>query len=242
MMKKLMIVIPAYNEEASVGTVIRKVPRRFDSGVAVEVLVVNDGSNDRTEEVARQAGVEHIVSFERNRGLGAAVREGLKEAYRLGADLAVMIDADDEYPAEYIPRVVAPILAGDADYVLASRFRRRVRGMKLYRRLGNYFFTVLQMLLLKIWITDGQTGFRAFSRPVLRDMDILHDYNYAQVMTMNIVRQGYRLAEVDIPYKVRETGESFITFRYLLHVFPAIWREWRRQDIKPKRLDSRTQE
>ncbi|GEN34991.1 glycosyltransferase family 2 protein [Aneurinibacillus danicus] len=231
-MKKLIVVIPAFNEEASLGTVIGKVPRSFNPQLTVEVLVVDDGSTDRTVEVAERAGADHILSFSRNRGLGAAVREGLKEAYRLAADLAVMIDADDEYPAEHIPRVVVPILTDAADYVLASRFRRRVRGMKLYRRLGNYFFTALQSVLLRTWITDGQTGFRAFSRSVLRDMDILHDYNYAQVMTMNIVRQGYRLAEIDIPYKVRETGQSFITFRYLLHVFPAIWREWRRKDIK----------
>ncbi|KIV58028.1 glycosyl transferase family 2 [Aneurinibacillus migulanus] len=237
-MKKLIIVIPAFNEEASLGTVIGKIPRTFDSQVSVEVLVVDDGSSDKTVEVAERAGAEHILSFPRNRGLGAAVREGLKQAYSLGADAAIMIDADDEYPAEHIPRVIQPIFAGKADYVLASRFRRRVRGMKLYRRLGNYFFTALQTVLLRTWITDGQTGFRAFSRPVLRNMDILHDYNYAQVMTINIVRQGYRLTEVDIPYKVRETGESFITFRYLSYVFPAIWREWRRNDIKKVRNGS----
>ncbi|MED0669486.1 glycosyltransferase family 2 protein [Aneurinibacillus aneurinilyticus] len=237
-MKKLIIVIPAFNEEASLGTVIGKIPRAFDSQVRVEVLVVDDGSVDNTVEVAERAGAEHILSFPHNRGLGAAVREGLKEAYRLGADAAIMIDADDEYPAEHIPRVVEPVFTGKADYVLASRFRRRVRGMKLYRRLGNYFFTALQTVLLRTWITDGQTGFRAFSRPVLRDMDILHDYNYAQVMTINIVCQGYRLAEVDIPYKVRETGESFITFRYLAHVFPAIWREWRRSIVKKTQKNS----
>ncbi|UYZ14768.1 glycosyltransferase family 2 protein [Brevibacillus sp. WF146] len=229
-MKKLIIVIPAFNEEESIARVIGKVPRHFQHDVQVEVLVVNDGSTDRTEEVAKAAGVEHILRFSTNRGLGAAVRAGLKKAYELGADLAVMIDADDEYPADHIPRVVAPILDGQADYVLASRFMRRVKGMKLHRRLGNYFFTALQVILLRQWITDGQTGFRAFSRSVLRDLEIIHDYNYAQVMTMNILRQGYRLREVDIPYKVRQTGESFITFRgYVTNVFPAIWREWRRQ-------------
>lgn len=229
MMKKLIVVIPAYNEEESIGRVIAKVPRKFDSQLRVEILVVNDGSIDDTVGVATSAGADHIFSFTHNRGLGAAVREGLQEAYRLGADLAVMIDADDEYPADHIPRVIQPILRGQADYVLASRFKQRVRGMKLYRRLGNYFFTLLQVLLLRLWISDGQTGFRAFSRNVLRNLEIIHDYNYAQVMTINIVRQGYRLAEVGIPYKVRETGESFITYRYVARVLPAIWRECRRK-------------
>ncbi|PWK06948.1 glycosyltransferase family 2 protein [Tumebacillus permanentifrigoris] len=227
-MNKVIVVIPALNEEASIGTVIRKVPRAIAPSVVVEVLVVDDGSTDRTVEVARQAGVDHIVHHERNRGLGAAVRSGLKEAYRLGADLAVMIDADDEYPAEYIPQAIQPVLRDESDYVLASRFRRPVRGMKLYRRLGNYTFTVLQSLLLRKWITDGQTGFRVFSRAVLRDFEIIHDYNYAQVLTLNIVRQGYRLSEIEIPYKVRTTGQSFITWRYVLRVLPAIWREMRR--------------
>lgn len=232
MLNKLIVVIPAYNEAESIGKVIAKVPRAFDPRLHVEVLVVNDGSADETVQVAREAGADHIVSFAKNRGLGAAVREGLKEAYQRGADLAVMIDADDEYPADHIPRAIQPILSGEADYVLASRFQQRVRGMKLYRRLGNYCFTLLQMLLLRRWISDGQTGFRAFSRDVLRDLEIIHDYNYAQVMTINIVRQGYRLAEVGIPYKVRETGESFITYRYVARVLPAIWREWRRKPIR----------
>ncbi|MGD8191260.1 glycosyltransferase family 2 protein [Brevibacillus ginsengisoli] len=238
-MKKLIVVIPAYNEEESIGRVIGKIPRVFDPAVQVEVLVVNDGSRDATVQVATKAGADHIVSFERNRGLGAAVREGMKAAYARGADLAVMIDADDEYPADHIPRVIQPVLMGEADYVLASRFKHRVRGMKLYRRLGNYFFTFLQMLLLHKWISDGQTGFRVFSREVLHDLEIVHDYNYAQVMTINIVRQGYRLAEVGIPYKVRETGESFITYRYVARVLPAIWREWRR---KPANRAARKQQ
>lgn len=230
---KLIVVIPAFNEEGSLGHVIARVPRRFSPLVDVEVLVVNDGSMDQTEEIAKAAGCDHIVAFLRNRGLGAAVREGLREAYRLGADLAIMIDADDEYPADYIPQIVEPILAGRADYVLASRFKRRVKGMKLYRRVGNVCFTLLQILLLRRWISDGQTGFRAFSRAVLRDLEIIHDYNYAQVMTMNIVRKGYRITEIDIPYKVRETGESFITFRgYMTNVLPAIWLEFRRKQVK----------
>ncbi|WP_018130620.1 glycosyltransferase family 2 protein [Effusibacillus pohliae] len=229
-MKKLIVVIPAFNEEESIATVIRKVPREFDPQVRVEVLVVDDGSTDRTALVARAAGADHILSFPANRGLGAAVREGLRVAYRLGADFAVMIDADDEYPADYIPQVVAPIRAGQADYVLASRFAGTIRGMKLHRRLGNFFFTWLQVLLLRKKISDGQTGFRAFSRQVLATLDIIHDYNYAQVMTINIVRQGYRLAEVPIPYKVRTTGRSFIRFwAYVRHVLPAIVREMRRK-------------
>ncbi|MFC4766927.1 glycosyltransferase family 2 protein [Effusibacillus consociatus] len=229
-MKKLFVVIPALNEEDSIATVIRKIPRDFDPAVEVKVLVVDDGSTDSTVSVSYEAGVDSVLSFPQNCGLGAAVREGLREAYQLGADFAVMIDADDEYPAEYIPQVVAPIQKGAADYVLASRFAGTIRGMRVHRRLGNYFFTILQMVLLRKRITDGQTGFRAFSRQVLATMDIIHDYNYAQVMTLNIVRQGYRMEEVPIPYKVRTTGQSFIRFwAYMRNVLPAIVKEMRRK-------------
>lgn len=225
-MKKCYIVIPAWNEEESIGQVIKKIPRHFNPDVEVLVLVVNDGSSDQTVQRATEAGADEIINFASNQGLGAAVRKGLQAAYERGADLAVMIDADDEYPAEEIPQVVAPILADDADYVMGSRFKGTIRGMKWHRRLANMAFTSLQMILLRKWIWDGQSGFRAFSREVLRDLEIIHDYNYAQVMTLNIVRQGYRMVEVPIHYKVRETGQSFIRgIVYLKRVFPAIWQE-----------------
>ncbi|MEI4800055.1 glycosyltransferase family 2 protein [Bacillus sp. NPDC077411] len=226
---KVIVFIPALNEEESIAHVIRKVPRHFHPSVTVEVLIIDDGSTDRTVEVAKEAGADHIVSFAKNGGLGAAVRAGLKESYRLGADISVMIDADDEYPADEIPNILQPILEGKADYTMGSRFRGTISGMKLHRRLGNYCFTMLQCILLRKWIRDGQSGMRAFSRQAMEHGEIVHDYNYAQVITLNLVRKGFRVQEVPITYKVRETGESFISFRkYMTRVFPAIWKEMRR--------------
>lgn len=243
-MKTAVIVIPAWNEAESIATVIHKIPREFVVGtdklaVRSKVLVVNDGSTDRTVEAALEAGADSILQFEKNRGLGAAVREGLKAAYNMGADVAVMIDADDEYPAEWIPQMVEPLILNEADYVMGSRFKGWVRGMKWHRRAGNLFFTLLQSVLLRKWIWDGQSGLRSFSRAVLKDMDIVHDYNYAQVMTLNIVRQGYRMLEIPIPYKVRTTGTSFIRFwSYIGHVFPAIWNEMRRNPLEQQKYSS----
>jgi glycosyltransferase involved in cell wall biosynthesis len=222
------VVIPAHNEEASITTVINKVPKELmyrDQKVQLRILVVNDGSTDHTDEVSAEAGADYVYSFDHNRGLGAAIYFGLKQAYSLGADIAVMIDADDEYPADEIPQVIAPLLTGQADYTMGSRFMRPVKGMKLYRRLGNRAFTALQSILLRRKITDGQSGFRGFSYAALRDLDIIHDYNYAQVLTLNLVRQGYRLEEVPISYRTRTEGESFIRWYYVLKVVPAIIRE-----------------
>lgn len=234
-MRLLAIIIPAFNEMHAIGQVIRAVPRErlAAQGWTVRVIVIDDGSTDQTATIATAAGADRLLCHPTNRGLGAAVREGLNLAYRMGAEITVLIDADGEYPPEEIPALIEPIVAGRADYVLGSRFLGRPEGMRWSRRIGNWAFTQLQRLLLHgrlpHGLTDGQTGMRAFSGPVLSRLVIVHDYNYAQVMTLNIVRRGYRLAEVPIHYHVRRTGRSFIRgAEYVRRVLPAIWAEWRR--------------
>jgi glycosyltransferase involved in cell wall biosynthesis len=227
--RKLVVFLPAHNEEANIGDVIRRIPRQIAPDWSVEVLVVSDGSSDRTVEEARLAGADHVLDYAHNRGLGAAVREGLAACVRLGADAGLMIDADNEYPPEQIPDVMGPILRGEADYTMGSRFKGKIVGMKLHRRIGNMLFTALQCLLLRRIIWDGQSGMRGFSREAMESAEIIHDYNYAQVLTLNLVRQGYRMVEVPIAYRVRTKGQSFIKFRaYVTAVLPAIWREMRR--------------
>lgn len=228
--------MPAHNEESNIGEVIARVPRYFHPDYSVEVVVIDDGSKDRTAAVAKQAGADHIVSFPSNRGLGAAVREGLAKCCDLNADIGLMIDADNEYPPEQIPDVIAPIMKGIADYTFGSRFKGQIRGMKLHRRLGNYAFTMLQSVLMRQWIYDGQSGMRGFSREAMEKAEIIHDYNYAQVLTLNLVRQGFRLEEVPISYQVRTKGQSFIKFKeYVSSVIPAIYKEMRRPVDRQKR-------
>ncbi|WP_027409525.1 glycosyltransferase family 2 protein [Anoxybacteroides tepidamans] len=227
--QKVIVFLPAHNEEEAIGEVIKKIPRHFHPLVEVNVLVIDDGSTDHTVGVAKKAGADYIYQMEQNRGLGAAVRQGLQQCLALGADIGVMIDADNEYPAEQIPDLLAPIFKGEADYTMGSRFLGKIKGMRWHRRLGNYFFTCLQSLLLRTWIYDGQSGMRAFSRQAMEHAEIIHDYNYAQVLTLNLIRKGFRMKEVPIRYKVRTTGQSFIKFRaYMTSVFPAIWKEMKR--------------
>ncbi|MGM7702258.1 glycosyltransferase family 2 protein [Pseudalkalibacillus sp. Hm43] len=232
-MKKIIVFLPAHNEENSIQEVIQRIPKAFHTNYKVEVLVIDDGSKDQTVQVAKKAGADHIRSFQQNKGLGAAVREGLKVSVELGADISVMIDADNEYPADEIPELVAPIISEEADYVMGSRFKGTIKGMKLHRRLGNYVFTLTQSILLRRWIYDGQSGMRAFSRAAAMDAEIIHDYNYAQVVTLNLVRKGFRMREIPIRYQVRTKGQSFIKFKaYLTSVIPAIYKEMKR---KPER-------
>ncbi|MCA0171654.1 glycosyltransferase family 2 protein [Bacillus sp. RAR_GA_16] len=229
MKQHVIVFLPAHNEEDSIGEVIDQIPRDIHPTVRVSVLVIDDGSSDRTVEVSKSAGADYIYSFDKNQGLGAAVRKGISYSVELGADIGVMLDADNEYPAWQLPDVLQPVFNGEADYVMGSRFKGTIDGMRLHRRLGNYCFTFLQSLLLQKWIYDGQSGMRVFSRQAMEHSEIIHDYNYAQVLTLNLVRKGFRVKEVPITYQVRSTGESYIKFKaYLTSVLPAIFKEMNR--------------
>lgn len=225
-MKLIAVVIPAKDEEATIRELLDRIACVEIPGYRLRTFLVDDGSTDRTGEIARECGAT-VIRHPTNKGLGAAVRSGLKAAVDAGACAVAYLDADLEYYPEDIPKLVEPVLAGRADYVLGSRFLSGVRGMKLHRRLGNYAFTALLVLLTWRWMTDGQTGMRAFSREAASSAEIIHDYNYAQVLTLDLLRKGFRMKEVPIHYKVREHGESFISWSYPAKVLPAMWRELR---------------
>ena len=220
----VVLFMPAYNEEESVGECVRRAPTEvLDRPVAV--LVVDDGSTDATAARARAAGAE-VISLTENRGLGAAVRVGLAAAVQRGATAVAFCDADGEYPPEELEALVAPVLAGQADYVAGSRFRGRIHHMRPHRRLGNLVLSAALSLVARRRITDGQTGYRAFSRQAAADAEIIHDYNYAQVLTLDLLAKGYRYAEVPISYRFRTAGQSFVKLgRYLRNVIPAVYRE-----------------
>ncbi len=226
-MNPIAIVIPAKDEEATIGELLDRISRV--PGYEFHPIVVDDGSTDGTARVASERGAL-VVGHPSNRGLGAAVRTGLLAAVEAGTPTVAYLDADLEYFPEDIPRLIEPILAGRADYVLGSRFLGEacgVRRMKLHRRLGNYAFTALLVMLTRRRVTDGQTGMRAFSREAAQRAEIIHDYNYAQVLTLDLLRKGMRLEEVPVRYRIREHGHSFVRWTYPARVLPAIWRELR---------------
>ena len=228
-MKLLAVVVPAKDEDATVGELLARVDRIRVPGYELRAFVVDDGSTDRTAEISESHGAV-VLHHPVNRGLGAALRTGLRATVEAGAAAVVYLDADLEYSPEDIPRVAGPILSGHADYVLGSRFSGAVReagAMRLHRRLGNHAFTALLSLLAGRRISDGQTGMRAFSREAAGRAEIVHDYNYAQVLTLDLLRKGMRMQEVPISYRVREYGDSFVTWSYPARVLPAIWRELR---------------
>ena len=220
----VVLFMPAYNEQESVGACVRRAPRSV-LGRPVEVLVVDDGSTDETAARARAAGAD-VICLPENQGLGAAVRAGLAAAIDRGAGAVAFCDADGEYPPEELEALVAPVLEGRADYVAGSRFLGEIHHMRPHRRLGNIVLTRTLSLIARRRITDGQTGYRAFSPRAAADAEIIHDYNYAQVLTLDLLAKGYRYAEVPISYRFRTTGQSFVKLgRYLRNVVPAVYRE-----------------
>ncbi len=220
----ILLFMPAYNEEGSVAACVRRTPGQV-LGRRVETLVIDDGSTDRTVAEATLAGAE-VLSLDRNRGLGAAVRIGLAEGVARRAAAVVFCDADGEYPPEELANLVAPILDGRADYVTGSRFLGRIDHMRPHRRFGNVVLTRMLSIVARRRITDGQTGYRAFSPRAAADAEVIHDFNYAQVLTLDLLAKGYRHREVPISYHFRTEGESFIKLgRYLRNVVPAVYRE-----------------
>jgi uncharacterized membrane protein YbhN (UPF0104 family) len=215
---------PAHNEEETVAAVVTRIPSVI-AGRPVVRVVVDDGSTDRTAAHARGAGAE-VVSVPANMGLGAAVRVGLRDAVARGAAAVAFCDADGEYAPEELERMIEPILAGRADYVVGSRFHGEIVRMLPHRRIGNAVLTSALAFVARRPLSDGQSGFRALSRAAAAAAEIIHDYNYAQVLTLDLTAKGFRYAEVPISYSWRSTGRSFVRVgRYLRRVIPAVHRE-----------------
>lgn len=224
--RRCLAIVVARDEAQRLGDVLAALPDEA-CGMSIDVLVVDDGSRDRTAAVARAAGAE-VVSHETSLGLGAALRTGLARARERGYAAAVYLDGDGEYDAAELAEVLAPIAARRADYVLGSRFLGPREGMSWHRNLANRVVTVVLATLMRTVLTDAQTGYRAFSRRALEVAEIRHDYNYAQVLTLSLWGAGIDPVEVPITYRRRNGGRSFVRYpEYLARVAPAVWRQWR---------------
>jgi glycosyltransferase involved in cell wall biosynthesis len=222
-MRPVVCFFPARNEAATVGDVVRRLPHSV-ADHPVRTLVVDDGSVDDTALVARRAGAT-VVPGEA-RGLGAAIRTGLVAALELDAVAVAFADADGEYAPEELDAILAPIFAGTADYVVGSRFAGHIERMMPHRMFGNRVLTEVVARLARTPISDAQSGYRGLSIAAARDATIIHDYNYAQVLTLDLLAKGYRYAEVPITYSFREHGKSFVRLLpYLAHVAPAVRRQ-----------------
>jgi glycosyltransferase involved in cell wall biosynthesis len=199
---KLIIQLPCYNEEATLALALAEIPRNVPGFDTVEWLIINDGSTDKTVEVARAAGVDHVVSFTRNKGLARGFLAGLDACISLGADVIVNTDADNQYDASYIPALVAPILEGKADMVIGTRPISTIRHFspvkKLLQKLGSWSVRVAS----KTTVADAPSGFRALSRDAAMRMNVFNEYTYT---IETIIQAGQKnMAVVSVPVGVNE--------------------------------------
>src|SRR6185436_5418362 len=201
---RTLAIVVARDEEAAVGAVLNALPTEA-CGEPVDVLLVDDGSRDRTPEIAREQGAR-VASHPASRGLGAALRTGLEIARDEGYAAAVYLDGDGEYDPADFERVLDPVARGRADYVLGSRFLGSRDGMSWHRTLANRMASALLGFLMETVTSDGQTGYRAFSARALGAARIRHDYNYAQILTLSLWGQGIEPVEVPIRYRRRTSG------------------------------------
>ena len=171
----------------------------FDS---VEWLVINDGSSDRTAEVARSCGADHVVNLTKNQGLARTFLVGLDACVALGADVIVNTDADNQYQAADIPLLTAPILAGKADIVIGTRPIDTIETFSLLKKLLQKFGSAVVRLVSRTDITDAPSGFRAFSREAAKRINVFNDYTYT---LETIIQAGQKnIAIVAVPVRVNK--------------------------------------
>lgn len=175
---KLVIQIPCYNEEKSLPVTLAALPQKIEGIDDIEILIIDDGSKDRTVEAARQCGVENFVSMPHNCGLARAFVAGLNKALSMGADIIVNTDADNQYCADDIEKLVKPILDGDADIVIGSRPVAQIKHFSPLKKLLQKFGSFVMRVISSTDVEDAPSGFRAFSRNAALQLNVFDNYTY----------------------------------------------------------------
>ena len=199
---KLIIQIPCYNEAGTLAITLKELPRSVEGFDRVEWLIINDGSADSTVEVAKASGVDHVVSFSKNQGLARAFMAGLDACLKLGADVIVNTDADNQYRAQDIPALVRPILDGKAELVIGARPISEIRHFpyikKQLQKLGSW---VVRMTS-RTEVPDAPSGFRAVSREAALRLNVFNDYTYT---LETLIQAGQkRMAVTSVPVHVND--------------------------------------
>jgi glycosyltransferase involved in cell wall biosynthesis len=225
---KLIIQIPCYNEEATLPEVVRDLPREIPGVDSIELLVVDDGSSDRTVEVARELGVDHIVRVRQNRGLAHAFRVGIRQCLEQGADIVVNTDGDNQYCGADVPKLVEPILAGRAELVVGERPIRDIEHFsplkKLLQRLGSW----LVRRLSQTDVADAPSGFRAFTRDALLRLNLLSNYSYTLESLIQAGRMRIPVANVRIRTNPKTRASRLMknTASYVAYSLGTMLRVW----------------
>ncbi len=197
---KLFIQIPCHNEEASLPIALAALPKAVPGVDSVEVLIINDGSTDRTVEVAREHGVAHVVGFPRNQGLAKAFMLGIRSCLERGADIIVNTDADNQYDARDIPALIQPILQGRAEIVVGARPIATIEHFSPVKKLLQRVGSGVVARVSGTRVADAPSGFRAFSRDAAAKLNVFSEYTYT---LETIIQAGQKnMSIVSVPVRV----------------------------------------
>lgn len=195
---KLVIQIPCLNEEESLPITLSALPKHIDGIDEIKVLIVNDGSTDRTIEVAKKHGISDFVNFTHNKGLAKAFSAGLNKALEMGADIIVNTDADNQYNAEDIEKLVRPIIDGNADIVIGSRPVNKISHFSIIKKMLQNFGSFVMRCVSSTSVKDAPSGFRAFSRNAAIQMNIFDNYTYTLETIIQAKAKGLVIENVEI--------------------------------------------
>jgi glycosyltransferase involved in cell wall biosynthesis len=216
---RIAVIIPAYNEEKNIEKVLMEIAALRETRPDWEItpIIVNDGSTDQTEKVLRAIAPQYsakVISLPVNLGIGRAVQAGFRFASQMGVDVALQLDGDGQHPAQQIPNIVEPVLSGQAEVVIGSRYVRGAGGnvSSSLRQVGTIFFSKLLQFLVGVKIQDTTSGFRAFNSDATDFISRHYSDDYPEVQAyVPLTRRKFSITEVPVTMRVRQGGKSSIT-------------------------------
>jgi len=217
---KVFIQIPCFNEEATLPLVFETMPKELPGVDKVEWLIIDDGSSDKTVDVAKKLGVKHFVYHRRNMGLARSFRDGIDYALRHGADIVVNTDGDNQYPQDRINDLVKPIIDGEADIVIGDRQTSKIAHFSGFKKLMQRFGSWVVNQAAGTDLPDAASGFRAYSRQSLYRLNIVTQFSYCMETIIQAGNKRLRIASVPIETN-RKTRESRLFKNIWQHMFKS---------------------
>lgn len=212
---KVFVQIPCLNEEETLPAVLASIPRQIEGVDELEILVIDDGSTDRTIEVAQALGVTHFVRHSRNMGLARSFRDGVDYALAHGADVVVNTDGDNQYPQDRIPDLVRPVIEGLADIVIADRQTATIAHFSPFKKVMQRFGSAVVNKAADTRLPDAASGFRAYSRSALYRLNIVTEFSYCME---TIIQAGHkRLRIVSVPVTTNAKTRESRLFKNIFH-------------------------
>lgn len=200
---KLIIQIPCFNEELTLPQTYNDLPKKIEGVDEIEVLIIDDGSADKTIDVAKQLGVDHIVINKQNMGLARSFRRGIDECLNRGADIIVNTDGDNQYAGWDITKLIKPLLDGDADIVIGNRETEKIAHFSKSKKIMQWFGSGIVRKLAGIWVPDTVSGFRAISRESAIKLNVVSSFSYTIEMVIQAGKRDLRIVSVPV-----ETNEK----------------------------------